>query len=469
VIYCSASELARALKARRVSAVELAQSMIDRIERLDPSLNAVVVRDFERALAAARLADEALARGDQRPLLGVPMTVKEAFNVAGLPTTWGLPGTSEIPVRADAVVIERLKAAGAIILGKTNIAMMLADWQSANPVYGVTKNPWDLERTPGGSSGGGAAALAAGFTPLEFGSDLAASLRAPAAFCGVYAHKPSFGLVPTRGLAPPGAPTLGVTPMIDMAVIGPMARTPSDLALALACTAGPDEYEATAWRLDLPAPRRRDLRDYRVVAIDTHPRVPTADSVRAAIEARAAELERLGVSVVRYSPLLPDLGVVADTFSQLLLAAFAADGPTGGPSHADWIRADRVRAEMVHQMRSLFQSFDVILCPAMPTVAPPLNGSAGPPAMLEADGVSTPYQAQPLWAALANLTGGPATMAPVGFDKTGLPIGAQVIGPYLEDRTCLHFAQLMEDAFGGFVAPPGWDDERSPHASKLAG
>jgi amidase len=469
VIYCSASELARALKARRVSAVELAQSMIDRIERLDPSLNAVVVRDFERALAAARSADEALARGDQRPLLGVPMTVKEAFNVADLPTTWGLPGTSEIPVSADAVVVKRLKAAGAIILGKTNLAMMLADWQCANPVYGVTKNPWDLERTPGGSSGGGAAALAAGFTPLEFGSDLAASLRAPPAFCGVYAHKPSFDLVPTRGLAPPGAPTLSVTPIIDMAVVGPMARTASDLALALDCTAGPDEHEATAWRLELPAPRRRRLRDYRVLAIDTHPRVPTADSVRAAIEARAVELERLGVSVARQSPLLPDLGVVADTFGQLLLAIFAADGPAGGPSHADWIRADRTRAEIVDQMRRLFETFDVVLCPAMPTAAPPLNGSAGPPAMLEVDGVSVPYQAQPLWAALANLTGGPATMIPVGVDRAGLPIGAQIMGPYLEDRTCLHFAQLMEDAIGGFVAPPAWENERSPQGSKLAG
>jgi amidase len=459
VIYCSASQLARALKARRLSSLELVGAMIARIERLDPSINAVVVRDFERARTAARSADEALARGDQRPLLGVPMTLKEAFNVAGLPTTWGLPGTSQIPITADAVVVERLKAAGAIILGKTNIAMMLADWQTANPLYGVTRNPWDLARTPGGSSGGGAAALAAGFTPLEFGSDLAASLRAPAAFCGVCAHKPSFGIAPTRGLAPPGAPALSVNPMIDMAVVGPMARTPSDLILALDCAVGPDQHEATAWRLELPPSRHRRLRDYRVLAIDTHPRVPTSEPVRAAIQARAAELERLGVSVARQSPLLPDLGLVADIFTQLLHGVFAADGPAAGPSHADWIRADRTRAEIVHQMRRLFETFDIILCPSMPTVAPTLNGSAGPPEMLESDGVSTPYQAQPLWAALANVTGGPATMIPVGFDKAGLPIGGQVMGPLLEDRTCLHFAQLMEEAFGGFVAPSGWAHE----------
>jgi len=232
--------------------------------------------------------------------------------------------------------------------------------------------------------------------------------------------------------------------------------------LALDCTAGGDQHEATAWRLELPPPRRRTLSEYRVLVVDAHLRVPTAEPVRAAIEARAAELERLGASVTRQSPLLPDLGTVTDVFTQLLLAGFAADGPAPGPSHADWIRADRARAGIVDTMRRLFEAFDVILCPAMPTVAPALNGSAGPPATLETGGVQIPYQAQPLWAALSNLTGGPATMVPVGFDRAGLPVGAQVMGPYLEDRTCLHIADLMEEAFGGFAAPPGWDDENPP-------
>jgi amidase len=458
VAFESATELAKALRERRVSALELTDAAITRIERLDPKIDAVVVRDFERARDAARQADEALSQGDARPLLGVPMTVKEAFHVAGLPATWGIPGTSKIPVAADAVVVERLKAAGAIILGKTNVAMMLADWQCANPVYGVTRNPWDGARTPGGSSGGGAAALAAGFSALEFGSDLAASMRAPAAFCGVLAHKPSFGIVPRRGFSPPGVPVRSVQPMFEMATLGPMARTAADLLLGLDCTAGPDAPEATAWRLALPPPRHGSLKDYRVLVVEAHPRVPTAEPVRAAITARADALEKAGARVARESDLLPDLGTVSDLFGQILTAGFAGDGPEGsGPSHADWIRADRARAEIIHQTLALFQAFDVVLSPAMPTTAPLLNPESGPPATIKAEGASVPYQAQPLWAAFANLTGCPTTMIPVGFDKAGLPIGGQVMGPFLEDRTALRFTQLMEEAFGGFAAPPGWD------------
>ncbi len=191
--YRTATQLVAALHTRRVSASELLEQTISHIEANDSQLNAVVVRDFDRARDAARAADEALSRGDDRPLLGLPITVKEAFNVAGLATTWGIAGTEKIPVTQDAVVVSRLKAAGAVIVGKTNVPVMLADWQSANPVYGMTTNPWDHARTPGGSSGGGAAALAAGYVSLEYGSDLAGSLRAPAHFCGVFAHKPSHG------------------------------------------------------------------------------------------------------------------------------------------------------------------------------------------------------------------------------------------------------------------------------------
>jgi amidase len=454
--YPTASALAEALRTRQVSAVELLDETTRRIETHDGRLNAVVVRDFERARDAARAADEALARGETQPLLGVPMTVKEAFNVAGLPTTWGMPGTEQIPVVADAVVVQRLKAAGAVILGKTNVPTMLADWQCANPVHGVTRNPWDLERTPGGSSGGAAAALAAGFVPLELGSDLSASLRAPAAFCGVYAHKPTLGLVPIRGFAPPGVPMLSIGPMNDLGVVGPMARSAADLKLALDATAGADERDATAWRLNPPAPRHAKLRDYRVLIIDEHPGLATARSVRAALDERAGALEAAGCRVARSSDLLPDLDAITTTFVTLLMAMFAADGPGPGPSHADWIRADRRRAELGHQWRALFEAWDVVLCPAMPTTALPLNPPSGPPPQIEVDGVAVPYQAQPLWGAPATLTGAPATTVPIGRDEAGLPIGAQILGPYLEDWTTIAFAALMEEAFGGFAAPPGW-------------
>ena len=201
--YHTAGDLVKAIAGRRVSSRELVDSAISRIEALDPKINAVVVRDFERALTAADAADAALAKGETRSLLGVPMTVKEHYAVAGLPTTRGDPKYKNWKAEVDALVVQRLKAAGAVIVGKTNVPLNLSDWQSFNEVYGTTNNPWDLSRTPGGSSGGSAAALAAGFVPLELGSDIGGSLRAPAHFCGVFSHKPTLDLVPQRSTGPP--------------------------------------------------------------------------------------------------------------------------------------------------------------------------------------------------------------------------------------------------------------------------
>jgi amidase len=252
--YRTAAELAEAMAAGQVSAVELAQDAIERIERYDGTINAVCVRDFDRALAAAREADAARARGDVRPLLGIPMTVKESFNVAGLPTTWGMPWFRDFTASEDALAVARVKAAGAVILGKTNVPLALGDFQSYNDIYGTTRNPWDPTRTPGGSSGGSAAALAAGYGALSLGSDIAGSLRAPAHYCGVYAHKPTFGLVPARGHTPPPAPPIAIER--DLAVIGPMARSAADLSLLLDILAEPDELTlGAAYRFALPPAR----------------------------------------------------------------------------------------------------------------------------------------------------------------------------------------------------------------------
>ena len=240
--YRTAKEIAGALQARKISAVELTDHVIARIEALDQRLNAVVVRDFDRARDAARRADVALGRGERAPLLGIPMVVKESFNVAGLPTTWGIPAFKGWIAKDDAVAVARLKAAGAVILGKTKVPFAQGDWQSYNGIYGTTNNPWDVLRTPGGSSGGSAAALAAGFGSLSLGSDIGGSLRAPAHYCGVYAHKPSLGLVPQRGHTPPG--TLPLPYEGDLAVVGPMARHATDLALARDVIAGPDEMRS---------------------------------------------------------------------------------------------------------------------------------------------------------------------------------------------------------------------------------
>jgi len=298
--YRSAGELVKALVDRKVSSRELVDAAIGRIEALDGKINAVVVRDFDRARTAADAADAALAKGQRRPLLGLPMTVKEQFNIAGLPTTWGDPKFKDWKAEVDALAVQRLKAAGAIILGKTNVPINLRDWQSYNEVYGTTNNPWDLSRSPGGSSGGGAAALAAGFVPLEFGSDIGGSLRAPAHFCGVFSHKPSLDLVPQRGAGPPKTPANPVRG--DLAVIGPMARSAADLALALDVVAGPDELsEGIGYRLALPSPRHEGLAGFRVLVIDKHPLCPTEASITAALDGLAERLGKSGCTILRES------------------------------------------------------------------------------------------------------------------------------------------------------------------------
>lgn len=457
--YATATELAADLRAGRSSAAELLRRSIERIERFDPQINAVVTRDFERARSAAAAADDARARGERLPLLGVPVTVKDAFNIAGLPTTWGIPGTENSRAEQDAVVVRRLKAAGAVVIGKTNVAMHLADWQSSNPIFGTTNNPWDLDRTPGGSSGGSAAALAAGFVPLEFGTDLAGSLRVPAHCCGVFAHNPSHGLVPMRGCAPPGTPELSVAAQVDLAVAGPMARSAADLALALDIVAGPDDADAVAYRLALPPARHTALDAFRVLVLAEHPSVPTSEAVQGALRRVGDDLARLGCRVEHASPLLPNLERIAALWGQLMWAMVSADIPgESGISHGDWIQADRARMGIAHQWSSFFEGYDVVLCPVMPTPAFPHDHSDMKTRRLLIDGREFPYEDQSAWSSIATLTGLPATTMPIAVSDESLPIGMQVIGPRLEDRTPLAFAQAMEREFGGFVVPPAFRD-----------
>jgi amidase len=480
--YGSATELIAALRLRKVSSVELVRHSIARIEALDSRFNAVVARDFEQAIAAARAADEALARGEDKPLLGLPMTVKEAFNVMGLPTTWGIPGKTQGRAMIDAVAVGRLKAAGAIVIGKTNVPLMLTDWQSYNVDYGVTNNPWDVARTPGGSSGGAAAALAAGYVPLELGSDIAGSLRVPAAFCGVFAHKPTWNLIPMRGAVPPGAPVMSIAAHLDLAVAGPMARSADDLALALAVTAGPDDADAVAYSLRLPAPRHARLSDFRVFVIDEHPLLPTENGIRAALASFADRLAKAGCKVGRVEPKLPDLATIGVLYETLLMSFVGADMPDDGyaqaqaatreasvPSldrlsaaiarglvltHRDWIRTDRIRTGIADRWRTFFRDWDAVICPVMPTVAFPHDHREMKNRDVTVDGTTVPYIRQAMWVGIATLTGQPATAVPIGTNDAGLPIGLQIMGPYLEDATTIALAQLIEHEFGGFKQPP---------------
>ena len=450
----SASELVEALAARKVSALELTDEAISRIEVRDGPINAVVVRDFDRARDQARAADAALARGERGPLLGVPMTVKESHNVGGLPNTWGFDFARDIVAPADSVGVARLKAAGAVILGKTNVPVGLSDWQSVNPIYGRTNNPWDRNRSPGGSSGGGAAALAAGMVALEFGSDIGGSIRVPAAFCGVFGHKPSFDLIPIRGHAPLGLD--GVPP--PLAVVGPLARTAADLSLALDVLAGPEGDAAKAYRLALPAPRHARLADFRVLVLTEHPSAATATAISGAIADVAQRLKALGAKVERGSDRLPDLAAAHESYVAMLQVAMSRGGPTPTKVNAhEWMGMADAQLAVRRQWAALFEAFDVVLAPVFGQVAFPHTTITDPnTTTLEIDGQATPYFAQLAWPGLATFGNLPATVMPIGRTQGGLPIALQIIGPAFEDRTTLAFAELAEQAFGGFRAPDGY-------------
>lgn len=439
---------ARAVSDGQASALELCDAAIAAIETRDGAINAVVVRDFERAREQAREADATRARGERPVLLGAPMTVKESFNVAGLPTSWGIPPFRDFRPQADAVSVQRLKAAGAVILGKTNVAMALADWQSANPVYGRTVNPVDATRSPGGSSGGGAAALAAGMVALELGSDLFGSVRVPAHFCGIYGHKPSVGVLPTRGHDFPGTQ---LEPGDRPAVIGPLARSAEDLDLALDVLAGPDQPDAKAYRLALPAPRHGQLRDWRVLVLDQHPSCTTSSDLRAALNTLASKLEREGTKVARSSERLPDLKDIFERYTSLvttMLGAWEPGGTTTMSAH-DWIRLFGARDQYRVKCRALFEAFDAVLCPPFGCAAYPHEDNQDWNArQLVIDGEPTPYGAQGAWSSLASMVGLPATVAPIAHDGDGLPLGVQIIGPYLEDRSTIALARQMAEAFG---------------------
>jgi amidase len=439
-----AGELAQALAARHVSALQACDAAIARIEAADGAINAVVVRDFERARSQARAADAALARGERRPLLGVPMTVKESFDIAGLPTTWGFDFARTLPVTEDAVPVARLKAAGAVILGKTNCAFALADWQTSNPIYGRTVNPLDPSRTPGGSSGGSAAALAAGFVPLELGTDLAGSIRVPAHCCGLFGHKPSHGLVARRGMRFPGHVGAHEDPL---GVIGPLARHACDLSLALDVLMGPDPDEAVAWRVELPAPRHARVADLRVLVAAEHPVAQAASEVRGAVQAAADELARAGATVKSASPLLPDLMGLTRAFGSMV-SAFVSQGQPGPVISAhEWLALLDEQARVRAQCAKLFEAFDVVLMPVFGSAAfPHLDEQDFARRSLRIDGVDTPYEAQGSWSAFASFAGLPATVAPVARSAEALPIGVQIVGPYLCDRTTLAVAAWVEEA-----------------------
>jgi len=476
----SAIELVGHVRRRETTAVQLLQWHLDRVARLNPALNAVVVLDAERAMVRAREADAALARGELwGPLHGLPMTVKESFDVPGLPTSWGLPEQRGNVATHPALAVQRLQNAGAIVFGKTNVPVALADWQSFNPIYGTTNNPWDVSRVPGGSSGGSAAALAAGLTPLELGSDIGASIRNPAHYCGVWGHKPTWGVVPMQGHQLPGMECID---SLDIAVAGPLARSAHDLTLAMdilttpLAAFGPLGWLPVSWRdAGLPAARMR----VAIVADDTC--AETDASVRGAIEALAAFLRERGLAVSE-SARPVDSAELWQTYVHLVRAASGshlndadyADAQRRAAAHApqdqsfaawhwrgftlghrDWVHHDEVRAKLRRLWAAFFERWDLLICPVATTPAFAHNQQGFRwERMVQVNGRPQPSTQSLFWAGYPGLCGLPATAVPIGLSGDGLPIGAQIVGPVFADPMCLRFARWLETEYRGFVAPP---------------
>ncbi|HKW95138.1 MAG TPA: amidase [Methylomirabilota bacterium] len=483
--FSSATALLSALRTGSIGAAELTDLYIRRIERHDGRLNAVVVRDFERARAQAKAADRARARGDNPPLLGLPITLKESINVAGLGTTCGVPDWKGYVSPHDAPAAARTRAAGAVLLGKTNVPPLLADWQSDNPIFGRTNNPWDVGRTPGGSSGGSAAALASGLTALEVGSDIGGSIRVPAVFCGIYGHRPSETLLPRSGQFPiPPLPN----PAVVMGVQGPLARSPEDLELALSVLAGPDVGEDVAWRVSLPPARRDRLGDFRVAVLPPIPWLPVDDQIRAAQDDLVRRLAGLGRVVKEAQPeglgdhreyhgfyrtlLAAVTGARIDAETRRQRAAiFRAAGDDLSLAHArgfegsagDYILWHARREQHRAAWRAFFRDWDVLLAPAINVLAYPHIPRAWPAdnsdltLTLSVNGQAVPYLHPLCYPAVSTVPGQPATAFPVGLSREGLPIGLQAIGPYLEDLTPIRFVARLAREIGGFRKPAGYD------------
>jgi amidase len=466
-----ATEQLAALQRSEVSAAELLGAHLAQIDKHNGTLNAVIWRDVDAARTAAAEIDSPPT--PEQPLLGLPMTVKESFNLAGAPTTWGFPHMVDNVADEDAVVVERSRAAGAIVYGKTNVPLNLSDFQSYNDIYGTTNNPWDTSRTPGGSSGGAAVALATGMSALEIGSDIAGSIRNPAHYCGLFGHKPTWGLVPPRGHALPGAI---VDP--DIAVVGPLARSAADLDLALDVLAHPDRLQEGI-RYDLP--RFAGVQGRRVAVWADDPVAPVSRAVSDRVRAVGRTLAELGAHVVDDARPAFDADHASQVYVDLLHGFLGATNPypvwekerrkagelpdddprvptfrARTMSHHTWLRLHNQRDVLRWAWRRFFDEYDVVVMPISATPAfghdhSPMSGRT-----IDVDGAQQGYMQQAFWAGLTGVAHLPSTVIPTGPDENGLPIGVQLVGPAFGDRITTGLARVLENAGYAYQRPPGY-------------
>ncbi|HYR90516.1 MAG TPA: amidase family protein [Terriglobia bacterium] len=473
----SALDAAAAIRARKISSVELTKHTFRRIDAFQPRLNAYVYQLREEALAAARQADEAVARNTADGVFhGVPINIKESFGVIGQPCTWGISAFKNSKAPQHAVVVRRLIEAGAILLGATNVPADLADVQTFNDVYGTTNNPWDVARTPGGSSGGSAASLAGGMAFLSVGSDIGGSIRTPASFCGIYGHKPTVDLVSLGGHPPGGVHDIpGFSTLLSVA--GPMARSAEDLEAGLRVLAGPESPSAKAYRWVLPKPRHQSLSGCRVGYVLEDPFVPVSVESKSVLEKAIRACENAGATLKQGWPDGFRFQEAVDTYFFLLGAFVFSVRPAEDQQQAraemakrpdyfakgclsdfaEWQKQNIKRLAYRALWEKFFGSVDVFLLPTTFTTAFPHDHTPAETRMIPMpEGGALTFWNMLAYISPATLTGCPATTAPAGLSKSGLPVGLQIIGPYLEDATPIGFAQLLAREIGGFQPPEGY-------------
>lgn len=480
IAFKSAKQLASLIRRKKIGCAELLEHYLKRVERFNPKLNAIIATDIPRAKKRARAADRALAKGEiWGPLHGVPMTVKESHDVAGLPTTWGVPEFRNAIAEADGLTVQRWTNAGVTVFGKTNVPFLLADSQSWNEIYGSSNNPWDLTKTPGGSSGGASAAVSAGLTGIEMGSDIASSIRNPAHFCGIFGHKPTWGICPPRGHALGGAIS-----QTDISCVGPLARSAEDLALGLEIMAGPDEIDAMGYRLTLPPPRKKHFRDFKIAFMDSHPLAPVDKTVLDRLHALADFLRKQKVRIDEKARPDFDMAEAQRAFDIMLRAATSGRGEErvfernlqkaealdpGDDSiqarglrgatirHRHWLQLNEQRHRMRWKWHEFFKDYDLLLAPPMSTAAFPHDHKPSYERLSTIDGKQYPAMMETFWAGLFGLFYLPASVAPIGLTPDSLPVGVQIVGPQYGDRTTLHFARLLEKEYRSFTPPPGYE------------
>jgi amidase len=477
--YKSAVQLAALIRRKKIGCLELLDHFLARVETYNPKLNAIVWLDKEKARKRAKSADAALKKGKRfGPLHGVPMSIKESYQVAGSPTTWGAPSMKENVTGETAVAAQRMIDAGVTLFAKTNVPLMLADWQSYNVVYGVTRNPWDLDRTPGGSSGGSAAALAAGLTGIDAGSDIGSSIRNPAHYCGVFGHKPTFGLITYRGHALPNS----VAPP-DISVVGPLARSAEDLDVALDIMAGLDPDDGGYLKVALPKCEKKTLKQFRVAVKLTDPASDVDHEYADQLQALVDKLAKAGAKVKEAAPDV-DTARLHDLYIRLLRAATSGrmpeadiedwkqdlvrepneylaqsvDGVT--MTHRRWLQLNNERHQMRLKFNAFFDDYDILLCPVAASAAFPHDheheGKRWRRRVTINNKRVSPTD-QLFWAGYSGLVYLPSTVGPAGITPSGLPTGYQAVARQGRDKTSIAFAKLVEKAFGGFEPPKGYD------------